>query len=175
MKPPFEFEFSLSIKDYKSSVRAFHLKQRSTWISLSVTGVLFIYGLFLILNPDADLSNYSIFALLLFPVILFAYLVFSPNRMAASVSRSDRYTAPQHWRVDKAGIKITNDFGEVKFKWTDFMGVVENKTYLLLQYSSNKNAFQIVPKRAFTSAEQEGAFRDLAKQNVKKVQQTRRK
>ncbi|MEJ2487579.1 MAG: YcxB family protein [Anaerolineales bacterium] len=175
MKPPFEIDFSLSVKDYKNSVRAFHLKQRSTWISLSVTGVLFIYGLFLILNPDSDLSNYSIFALLLFPVILFAYLVFSPNRMAASVSQSDRYFAPQNWRVDQAGIKITNEYGELKFKWTDFIGVVENTTYLLLQYASNKNAFQIVPKRAFLSAEQEEAFRDLAKQNVKKAQQTRRK
>ena len=175
MKLPIEIEFTLSVQDYKNSVRAFYLKQRNTWISLSVTGILFIYGIYLMFNPEADLSSYSIFAVLLFPVIMFAYLVFSPNRMAASVSQSDRYTVLQRWRVDKGGIKITNEFGELKFKWSDFMGVVEDKTFILLQYSSNKNAFQIVPKRAFSSIEQEEDFKDLAKQNVKKRQLKRRK
>jgi hypothetical protein len=50
--------------------------------------------------------------------------------------------------------------------WGTFKKVEETKDYYMLVFSVNKNMLQIFPKRAFTSPEQEAAFRDLLKRHV---------
>jgi hypothetical protein len=50
---------------------------------------------------------------------------------------------------------IKTSFGENKNEWNSFSRVIETKNSYLLVDAKNKRAFQVLPRRAFTSPEQE--------------------
>jgi len=169
MQNPIKFNFTLTAEDYKLSTRMFYSKQTSLWIGLVLSGIFFFYGIILLFTGGREMLLTSIVVIALFPVLLFVYFVRSPNQVSKRVAQDERFTSPQQWEVDEGQILISQKFGETRVRWDEFIGVVETKEYFLLRFGVNRNAFQIVPKRAFSSEQQIGAFRALIGQKVGKV------
>lgn len=168
MQTPIRFDFSLTVDDYKTGTRMFYLKQTSVWIGVVLSGIFFFYGIILLFTGDRELLVTSLLITALFPVLLYVYFVRSPNQVKKRIAQSERFTSPQKWRVDQNQILISQKSGETRVKWDEFVGLIESKDYYLLRFSVNRNAFQIVPKRAFSSEEQQEAFRELVRQNMGK-------
>ena len=166
MQFPIELDFTLTVQDYRDSTRMFYAKQPSVWIGLGLAAIFFVYGFILLFTSGSETLTTSLIVIALFPVLLLMYFVISPNRMAKHIAQFERFTAPQKWRIDNEEMHISQTFGDATVKWSDFMGVVESKEYILLRFAANRNAFQIVPKRAFTSQQQMEAFRDLVGQKM---------
>lgn len=72
--------------------------------------------------------------------------------------------------MDNDRIFTVNQVAENKMDWSVFNKVVETKEYYFLIYSVNKNAFQIIPKRAFESIQQEQEARILFEQKLGKIE-----
>ena len=168
MQTPIIFDFSLTVEDYKTGTRMFYLKQASVLIGLALSGIFFIYGIILLFTGGRELLVTSLLVTALFPMLLFVYFVRSPNQVSKRVAQSERFTSLQKWRVDDKKILITQNLGDTRIKWDEFVGMVESKDYFLLRFGVNRNAFQIVPKRAFSSDQQQETFRELVKQNMGK-------
>ena len=166
MDLPIELDFTLSEQDYSNSTRIFYANQPSIWIGLGLSAIFFVYGFILLFTSGSETLTTSLVVIALFPVLLLVYFVLSPNRVAKRIAQFERFTAPQHWRIDDEEVQITQTFGDATVKWSDFVGVVESKEYILLRFAVNRNAFQIVPKRAFASQQQMEAFSDLVKQKI---------
>lgn len=168
MQTPIKFDFTLSVEDYKTGTRMFYLKQTNTLVGLVISGIFFFYGIILLFTGGRELLVTSLLVTALFPVLLYVYFVRSPSQVSKRVAQSERFTSPQKWRVDNEKIMISQHFGDTRVRWEEFVGLVESKDYFLLRFGVNRNAFQIVPKRAFSSEEQQAAFRELVRQNMGK-------
>jgi hypothetical protein len=63
-----------------------------------------------------------------------------------------------------------NELSETKLNWSVFNKILETDQYYYLIYVTNKNMFQFLPKRIFSSHVQENDFRQLMEQKVGKVE-----
>jgi len=149
-----ELEFELTKQDYSKATRAFFLHQPFTWISLGLFGILFLFGLFLAFNNSGS-SPSRLLLLILFPLFLTMLLIYSPYQMGQRASKNERFTVQQNWQITEIEIKVTNQFSESKFDWGTFIGSIETKDFYLLRYSTNKNMFNILPKRAIENRQEE--------------------
>ena len=93
--------------------------------------------------------------------ILFFAFVISPLRVANKVEKDERLNSPVQYEVNDQGLLFRNQFTETKTDWGSYQKFIETKDMFLLIYSINKNMFQIIPKRAFTSSDDELLFKRL--------------
>lgn len=164
-----QFTFTPTPEDYASAMIAYYKRQRSTWISLTAFGVVFLYGLYLLAtnSPEKPRDLFLTIPLLVVPVLLTVVLFFVvPWNVARKVERNPRMTAPTTWALGADGILIKNRFAESKLDAATFKRITESQTHYLLHYGVNNRLYQIIPKRAFTSVAHETAFRKWLKQHV---------
>jgi len=167
MNTSIEFEFELTSQDYRKAIRDFYLHQMRTWVIIVVTGALCLLGILFV--SDFGLSAEGLFLVLLLPLSLVLYFVYSPYQMGRRASRNERFTTMRRWVVTEREIKVTSKFSESKFDWGVFMAVIESKEYYLLRSSTNKNLFTIIPKRVFGTRQMAEEFRCLVIRNIEKV------
>ncbi len=122
-------------------------------------GLSYGIGILLPLGLFAFLFFYLTFALLLQPLIV-----------ANRVEKDERLSSPVDFVVDEEQILFKNKFTETKLDWGSFQKVIESKSHFLLIYTVNKNMFQIIPKRAFASSEDEQSFRELLNTKIPRLQ-----
>ncbi len=163
------FRFVPTKDDYIKSFRIFYLNSWPAWAVLIVlvlfqiicVGSAFVRG-----DLGFDFGG-------IFPVVIFIFLVFyiafalviNPITVASKVEKDERLSSPVQYEVSDEQIMFKNQFSEIKLDWGSFQKVIESKELFLLIHSTNKNMFQIIPKRAFASADDEQAFKNLL--NVK--------
>ena len=82
----------------------------------------------------------------------------------------ERLGSPVQGQADEEQISFKTQFLETKLDWGSYHKVLESKDQFLLIHSANKNMFQIIPKRAFASVDDERAFRDLLKVKIPEKQ-----
>jgi hypothetical protein len=97
-------------------------------------------------------------------------LLINPLITANKVKNNERLNSPVQFEVSGDQLLIKNQFTETKLDWGSFQKVIETKDYFLLVHSVNKNMFQIVPKRAFSSSADEQTFRNLLTIKIPKWQ-----
>lgn len=108
--------------------------------------------------------------LLLVGFLVIFTLVINPFMIANKVEKDERLNSPVQYEVSDEQFLFRNQFAETKLDWGSFQKVIETKDLFLVVYTVNKNMFQIIPKRAFTSSEDEQSFRNLLNQKILKDQ-----
>jgi len=89
-------------------------------------------------------------------------------RIGAQVQQSEnRILDEVQWLLDDTQIIIKDPHTELRVDWGTFRELVELKDYYLLVHTVNKNMFNFIPKRVFESADQEQAFCELVRQNIR--------
>ncbi len=67
---------------------------------------------------------------------------------------------------------VISQMAEAKYDWKLFTKAFEDGQYYMITYSTNKNMFQFIPKRAFNSLEQEAKTRELIVRQLGKIEDT---
>ncbi len=163
---PISFHFIPTKDDYVRGVRAFYFSDAGFKRALVIMGVvelLLVVAAFAGNLGDGPLPWLFVLGLLAFPVYL---LVILPINMGRQIEKNERFTAETTWELGEDQVSIKNKFSETKTDWGSFQKMVRTDDYYLLIYATNKRMFQIIPKRAFESQEQETAFREFVKQKL---------
>jgi hypothetical protein len=168
------FGFTPTKSDYIKSFRAFYL---SNWkilaflIFVSVPQVICIFSA-LIRGEFGYGFGFAIpITILLFLCFLAIYaLLINPLMIANKIEKDERLHSSVQYEVTDEQLLFRNQFAETKLDWGSFQKFIETKDLFLIVYTVNKNMFQIIPKRAFTSSEDEQSFRNLLNQKIPKEQ-----
>ncbi len=162
------FEFTPTKQDYLKAFRSFYLTRwKEQALLLSIAFIMIACSLLAALQGNLGEFRYFIFALfgLLFFFLLYA-VVISPLIVANKVPKDERLNSPVLYELRDEHIEIKNKFSEHKMDWGSFQKIIETEEYLLLIYTVNKNAFQIIPKRAFVTSDDEKKFIKVAQERI---------
>lgn len=145
-------------------------------ISSILTSVMFYlvasYLVTTIFSPDVS-KPLNVWLLILcvagFAVIPTMLFVIGPLQAGNRVQKSERLRPEATWHLGGDAIQIITQYAESKIDWGTFQKAIMTKHHYLLVYTVNKQAFQIIPRRAFESAEQEAAFREIVERHLGKI------
>jgi hypothetical protein len=163
------FGFTPTKSDYIKSFRAYYLSNWQIWAFLVLITIPFGICAFSTLLSGKVRDGFSFTLSFIIPLIAFmllgsfllSTLVINPLKIANKVDKDERLHSPIQYAVNAEQILFKNQFTETKTDWGSFQKFIENKDVFLLIYSVNKGMFQIIPKRAFASIDDEQAFRNL--------------
>lgn len=163
--PVVEISFAPEPGDYVQAVRAFLGRDARVWVTMGLVGIMLAGGIaHLVTSGQPTLMS---FFLLLFPLVLAAYLWLGwPLSVGRRVRRDRRLRSLTTCQVGDEYLVTRNVLGESCLEWAAFHRLVETRAHLLLVFDINRRTFIIVPRRAFASAEQEAAFRDIVTRHL---------
>jgi hypothetical protein len=163
--PVVEIQFALAPADYVRAMRAFLLRDARVWIAMAMVVVIFAGGIAnLVAVGELNLMG---FFLLLFPWVLAAYLWWGwPASVGRRAQRDRRLRSPTTCQINDEQFVTQNVLGESCLEWEAFHRIIETRSYYLFVFALNRRTFVIVPRRAFSSAEEEAAFRDIVKRHL---------
>jgi uncharacterized membrane protein YhaH (DUF805 family) len=131
--------------------------------------LLIINSIFL--HNDIGFKYYEIF-LLAVPIYLIFVFVINPLLIVRNLEKDERLSNLLQFEFNDEQILCKTKFIETKLDWGSFQKVVESSDYFLLVYSTNKNLFQYIPKRAFATTEKEQEFRNYLNIKIPTNQKT---
>ncbi len=168
MIEPIIFSFSPNASDYYKTLRAVMFRNRTTK-AIMLVGMLILgcSGLTSIAITHT-FQTAAITLLILFLLILTFYFL-GPATAAEKVTSEERLNTETTWVVDEEKVSIKTKFAETSLDWGSFGVVYETRDHYMITYSTNKNMFQIIPRRAFSSTNQEGSFRNLLVAKTKSI------
>lgn len=158
------FSFTPQKKDYR----------KAYWSFYSNNGVFKVAAFLYLPMPICWLSNPENWAqdiwfpilLLLLPVLICGFIVVIH---LANLRKLDEYGYFKNIIQGSANddeILFKNELGETRLNWKNFHKTIETEDAFWLTYEKNKNAFQIVPKRAFASEDEIRAFKDHLRSKI---------
>ncbi len=163
------FGFTPNKNDYIKSFQAYYLNNWGIWAVLVLATISLGVIAFLALLSGELRDNFSFALAFIIPLIVFIFLgcfllfalVINPLQIANKVKKDERLHSPIQYEVSAEQILFKNQFTETKTDWGSFQKFIETKDVFLLVYSINKRMFQIIPKRAFASSDDEQTFKQL--------------
>jgi hypothetical protein len=163
--PMVEFHFTPEPGDFSQAMRAFLWRDVRVWISMGLVGIMLVGGLAnLVAGGEPTIMG---LVLVLFPLLLAAYLWWGwPMSVGRRVQRDRRLRSPTTYQVGDERFVTRNVLGESSLEWAAFHRLVETRAHYLLVFDVSRRTFVVVPRRAFASAEQEAAFRDIVKRHL---------
>jgi hypothetical protein len=169
MAQTISFQFTPVKGDYIKTTRAIHMSNRQLWPILVAVVLVELCLLSAVLGRRLGDSPLNWMFVLPVPLAVVYIFVWGPINLGRQIEKNERLTCEMTWQVDDNQILAKNKFAETKMDWGTFQRFIETKDYYYLVYTINKRMFQFVPKRAFESKEQEAAFREMLKQNIKEL------
>jgi hypothetical protein len=166
MSNTIKFKTILTKEDFVKASRGYLLSQTNNQI-LDVLLVLLILGGVLGLILNGIEPSILVFVVLATVGLVYSYFI-SPAIAASTVTQNAEWSNAYDWSVSEEDIVINSRAVGAKIGWVLFQDFLETRDYFLLVHSDNKKSFQIIPKRAFKSADQEGGFRQLLKARFEK-------
>ncbi len=163
------FGFTPTKSDYIKSFRAYYLSNWLTWTFLILVTIAIGIVAFSTLVSGGLRDGYSFALSFMLPFIVFmllgsvllSALVISPLKIANRVEKDERLRSPVQYEVSTEQILFKNQFTETKTDWGSYQKYIETEDVFLLIHSAHKGMFQLIPKRAFASSDDEQAFRQL--------------
>lgn len=156
-------------QDYASVLRLFHWHRTSTKVSLVFLVIAFGLVLFVILTKGSPLTLFEVIWLLFPPFFLIFSFYIQPLRIAKKAAQNEQLVTEATWIVSDAGLQISSKYASTLFEWDTFHKLVTTSDYYLMLSKSNKNAFRFLPRRAFTSHQEDELFLQLVSQNISKA------
>lgn len=156
---PLRFQYTLLERDYVKAMRFRIFKNRVLWIMFVA---YFFMGIGLkLISPDLrGISIVWLFLIAALLSILYVYFI-RPLRAVWRLRKDASSRTKITWSMNDEHIVITTKYGESKITWEVFQGVEDAKDHYLMCLIGSGRKYQIIPKRAFESPEQENAFREL--------------
>jgi hypothetical protein len=152
------------VQDYSRAMRAYLARNKSYWVGLAVVPiscVIFLVVSYMNIWVIEGYIRFLINALVIILLLAESSPLWTSWLVARNSSKNRFTTLPATYNIDDEKLMIAHSEAESKYSWSVFSKAFENKEYFFLTYSTNKNAFQFIPKRALVSAEQEQLTRDL--------------
>jgi len=163
--PVVEIQFALAPGDYVQAMRAFFLRDARVWIVMGLIPVMLAGGIANVISVGE--LNLMGFFLLLLPLGLAAYLWWGwPLSIGRRARRDRRLCCPTTCLAGDEEFVTRSVLGESSWEWAAFHRFVETKVHYLLIFAANRRTFVIIPRRAFASAVEEAAFRDIVQRHL---------
>lgn len=161
--------FTPKEQDYSSTLSYFLLHTRQTWIIIVIWGVMMLCVGRAVIAGDFGRGFYPGGVYLLALVVFILTYLLAPLSTRKKIRANPVFTSQVTFQIDTDQIIVKTIESETKFSWSSFSKVREVPGYYLFVYASNPRMFQFLPKRAFSSSDQEMAFRNLVKQQGKTI------
>ena len=157
MEDVVELRFKYSEEEYVSAYRKYFLaKRRATFFIVMAAGLVAVGIYLLVSNGDVALTV----SLIATGAFLFGLVVTSSILLPRQRFRADsRFKGEYRLRFSNEGIEFHTADIDAKVSWRVYKEAFEIKRFYLL--SDGAATLTVIPKRVFTSAEQESAFRRL--------------
>jgi hypothetical protein len=153
-------------QDYTYVVRYFNLQRTGTKISLVLLALAFVLAIFVVASRGSSVSIFELIWLFLPPLfVIYAYFI-QPASLAKKAAQNEKLVTEATWEVNEIGVQITSRFNSTLLEWGNINKLVTTKDYYLLLSKTNKNAFRFIPRRAFTSAQEEEQFLEMVERNI---------
>ena len=148
-------------QDYAQVLRLFFLQRTGTRVSLVFLCIAFLLIIFSVAVTGSPPSIFELIWLLLPPLFLIFIFYIQPSRIARQAAANEQLISEATWEVNDAGVHISTFFSSTHLDWEALNRLVITKEYYLLLIKSNKNAFRFLPRRAFTSQQEQDQFLEL--------------
>ena len=162
MSEPVTLIFTHREKEYVAATRLFYARVYHTRFRIIVSSIVVSLGLFL-LNVDLLLGTVAIVVGLILLVINFYAHFVTPVQQ---FRRNARFQEEYDLRFSEDGLLFRSKNQESKLQWSFYSRLWETPNYYFLFY--DKDLFTLVPKRVFTSNQQQWAFQDLLRRKIPK-------
>jgi len=158
MSQPVTLRFTPNQQDYAKVLRLFFWQRTGTRVSLIFLLIAFGLICYVVATQGTPPSIFELIWLFLPP--LFAIYVFfiQPSRMAGKAVKNEQLVTEATWEVSDHGVELSSRFGSTHMDWESLNKLVTTKEYYLLLSKINKNAFRFLPRRAFTSHQEQDIF-----------------
>lgn len=153
--------FTPNQQDYARVLRLFFWQRTGTRVSLIFLAVAFGLICYVVASQDSPLTIFELIWLLLPPLFVIFVFLIQPSCMAIRAVQNERLVAEATWEVSDAGVEISSRFGSTLMAWESLHKLVTTKEYYLLLSKINKNAFRFLPRRSFTSSQEQDVFLEL--------------
>ena len=163
MEKIISLRFKYTEEEYVAAMRLYLTRSADLIIRMTVVVLYSIacVGLFLWFGFASDLIPLFIFAAC-FPFIMAFLLLFVAPRQRF---RSDPKFADEYFmQFSDDGIQFKTAQIDSLLQWSLYNKVLENERFYILVYG--KNMISVIPKRAFTGANQDAAFSEMLKRNL---------
>jgi hypothetical protein len=155
------FKFTPDQNDYAKALRIFFLRQTGIRISLVFLVVAFGIILYTVLWQTTPVSILQIVWLLLPPIFVVYTLYYQPRNMAKRAMANEQLAAESTWEVGEDGVDMSTSFGSIHFSWEDIKKLITSQEYYLVLFKTDKNFFRFIPRRAFTTTQDQEQFLQL--------------
>ena len=155
-------------KDYASVLRLFFWDRTSTKLSLIALIIAFGLVLYTIASKGSPPSIFELIWLLLPPSFALFVFFIQPSRIARKAAQNEKLVSEATWELSAAGIQISSRSGSTLMDWESLDRLMTARDYYLLLSKTNKNTFRFLPRRAFTSPQEQSEFLELMKNHIHK-------
>lgn len=155
-------------QDYAQVLRLIMLRSIVNQILIGFLVLGFVFILFNLVSQATPISAIALIWLLLPPLFIVYIIFFQPNRMAKQYMSNEQLAAEYTWEVGDAGVQISTSFGSNQLEWDSLSRLMPTKDYYLLYIKKSRYAPRFLPRRAFTSAEQQDAFLQMMTSHLSK-------
>ena len=162
MSDPVTLTYTHREKEYVAATRLIYDRVYHTRFVIIISGIVLSLGLVLI-SLDVDFILGSVFAvsgLILLVRNYYAYFVTPGQYFQCNAMFHEEYNL----RFSEEGLLFRSKGIESKLEWGFYSKVWETPQFYFLCYE--KDLFTLIPKRVFTSQEQQCDFRDLLSRKI---------
>lgn len=150
-------------QDYAAVLRIFFWQRTGTKVSLGFLAFAFGLIIYVILSQGTPPTIFELVWLLLPPFFVVFVFFIQPARLANQAAQNDQLVTEATWELNEAGVQISSRFGTHFMEWDSLQKMLTTRDYYLLLSKTNKNAFRFLPRRAFTSPQEEELFLELVR------------
>ncbi len=168
MTQPVTVKYTPSQQDYAQVLRLLILQSIVNWIMLGFLVIVFGFMVFNIVSQGTSVTFFELIWLLLPPLFIVYIIFIQPNRMAKQYMANEKMAAETTWELDDLGVKISTAFGETFLEWEKLSKLVTSKDYYLLTLKKTRYASRFLPRRSFTTPEEQDAFLQLVTGHLSK-------
>jgi YcxB-like protein len=155
-------------QDYAQVLRLIMLRSIVNQILIGFLVLGFVFILFNLVTQATPISIFALIWLLLPPLFIIYIIFFQPNRMAKQYMNNEQLATEYTWEVNDSGVKISTSFGSNQLEWDSLSRLLPTKDYYLLYIKKSRYAPRFLPRRAFTSAEEQDAFLQMMTSHLSK-------
>jgi hypothetical protein len=168
MNQSLSLRYTPTQQDYAQVLRLFFWQRTGTKISLAILVIAFGLIIFTIASQGSPPTIFQLIWLLLPPLfIIFAFFI-QPSRTAKQAAGIEQLVSEATWEVSDAGVQISTRFSSTHLDWDSLKKLVTTRDYYLLLSKTKKNTFRFLPRRAFTSPQEQDLFLELVARHLSK-------
>jgi hypothetical protein len=168
MEKSVTLKYTPNQQDYAQVLRLIMLRSTMNQIMLGILVIVFGFVLYNIISQATPITLPTILLLLAPPLFILYTLFIQPPRMAQQYMKNEKLAAEYTWEVSDAGVQISTSFGSTQFEWDTLSKLLTTKDYYLLYVKKSRYAPRFLPRRSFTSNEDQETFLQLVTSHISK-------